>query len=269
MTEPAPAPAVPRALAPHHLRLFALLVDYLLAVVLVNLLSKALLGARWDLRPEAVAASPWLALSVGALLVLGRDLPGGQSPGKWLTGLAVARADDPGSVPGPGPLVLRNVLLALLPVEAVLVFADAYYRRLGDRLAGTVVVAAGRPAPLSRRLLGLAIVFLGTSLGILLVEFWNVRRSAAYHAALAHARDHARVAGAYGAGVSFGGAPGLRFAPGGRRVVVTLDAEGEAGEGEVEVVLELQAQPRRWRLVEVRVRAEGEPAPRIEEAPAR
>ena len=114
----------PTALAPQHLRLFALIVDYLLVVVLLNLGNKLLLGQGWDLRPPSggTLTAGWLL--AGTALILLRDAPGGRSPGKWFTGIALARADDPGQAPSLAARVLRNVPLLLLPVEALLVFVD-------------------------------------------------------------------------------------------------------------------------------------------------
>jgi uncharacterized RDD family membrane protein YckC len=271
MSGPDPAGPAPTALAPQHLRLFALIVDYLLAVALLNGVDKLLLGAEWDLRP--IAGGPlragWL-LGAAALLLL-RDVPRGQSPGKWFTGIAVARADDPALLPPLWARVLRNATLPLLPVEAVLVFVDRYGRRLGDRLAGTVMVAQARPAPATRRLLGMAIVFMVSTLAIQLLEYWNVRRTAAYPAAVGMARGDPRVEAAFGPQPAFS-APGLTRSDDGARMRVRLNAEGSRGAGHVSLELRLAGPPPRWELERLELEPPPAPAPRsppVQDAPQR
>jgi hypothetical protein len=273
MNGPPPRPAVPTALAPHHLRLFALIVDYLLAVVALKLLQQLLLGESWDLDPvlaeAGVPGAGWLAAT--AALLLARDLVRGRGPGKWLAGIAVARADDPAAVPGTGALLLRGALLALLPLEAVLVFTNPFGRRLGDRLAGTVVVVPARVPPVGRRLLVLAIVFLAAILAAFLLTAWNLRRSAAYRTAREAAAFHAPLSEALGGPPAFGFSPELELSlsSGGGRARVTLKADGPRGEARVEVSLALMPAPRRWRSEEVRLLEAPPGEPVVRPAPPR
>jgi len=187
----------PTALAPLHLRLFALLFDYAVIVAGVKLAEQVLLGEHWDLRPLPAATgwhalgSPWQALML-ALLAL-RDTPG-TSVGKWLTGLRLGRAGDPARMPGAARRLLRNVSLILLPVDVWLVFRDRYGRRLGERWAGTVLVQNPRPRDLFQRAMGLGVLFLGFILAALLVTSWNLRRSAAFQAAYSAAERSAALA---------------------------------------------------------------------------
>ena len=84
----------PRALAPHHLRLFALLADYLVLVAGLKLLNQLTLPEHWDLKGAAgwLADDPGLWAAALAALTLVKDGRGGRSLGKWLTGIAVRRA---------------------------------------------------------------------------------------------------------------------------------------------------------------------------------
>lgn len=64
---------------------------------------------------------------------------GGRTFGKWALGLAVVTRT--GGRPGPAALLIRNVLRAVDLLLAVPLMAmDPLARRLGDRLAGTLVV---------------------------------------------------------------------------------------------------------------------------------
>lgn len=273
MTVSAAGPAPPGALAAHHLRLFALIVDYLLAFTLAKLAEQAAAGEHWDLAPRSaeLGGMSLLGLGLAVALLLVRDAAGGRSPGKWLCGLAVRQARDPAAPASVPQNVLRNVALVLLPVEALLVFVDPYYRRLGDRLAGTVVVQPPRVTHLSRRLLGLAILFLLSLLLMMLVTRWRLHRSAAYETARRIASEHPALQEAVGAHQGFGGEPGLRISPDGDRAAVTLEVEGARGTAEAEVVMHLVTHgERRWELTAVRLLREPEPADGggMEQAPA-
>lgn len=251
--QPSTPPATPEGLAPHHQRLFALILDYLLVVGTLNMAQKFFLGADWDLNPPS---APWLALlAPGVILIAFKDILGGVSPGRWITGIAVTLASDPGSAPPWRRLVLRNLFLVLLPLEAVMVFFDPYYRRLGDRVAGTVVVIPNRIAPYTRRLLGLAILFMITTLIIFGLEYWNVRRTAAYRTALEVAAAHPKVISAVGETPSFGDSPGLTLLEDqqGPQAVVTLKAEGKQGAFEVKLVMRRERGSNRWRVETVTV----------------
>lgn len=251
--EPSNPPASPAGLAPHHQRLFAMILDYLLVVVTLNIAQKFFLGADWDLNPPS---APWLILlAPGAVLIAFKDIVGGVSPGRWCTGIAVALSSDPGSAPPWPRLVLRNLFLVLLPLEAVMVFFDPYYRRMGDRVTGTVVVAPRRVAPYTRRLLGLTILFMATTLIIFGLEYWNVRRSAAYRTALEAAAAHPKVIAAVGEAPSFGDSPGLTLLEDeqGPQAAVTLKAEGKGGAFQVKIVMRRNRGAGQWRVVKVTV----------------
>lgn len=71
-----------------------------------------------------------------------KDVAGGRSIGKRLLGLQIVAAQN-GLSPHPLKLVLRNLTLFLFPLEILMLFCKGH-RRLGDLLADTKVVAAGK-----------------------------------------------------------------------------------------------------------------------------
>jgi hypothetical protein len=251
MTDANPADR-PTLLAPLHLRLFALVVDYLFIVVLLELGDQLTYGQGWDLRVvtqgAASADSTWgWLLGVYGLVIL-RDSLGGRSLGKWITGLTLRRLDDLTRKPGLPALWLRNVPLVLLPVEGALVLLDRQCRRLGDRLAGTVAVQHPRPWPVPRRLLAITILFMLLLLVSQLIIPWNLHRTAAYATAADFARQHPTVTAAVGAAPSFGFQAELKLpvAPQQETALVTLTATGPRGEREVAVALRLDPTGQRW-----------------------
>jgi hypothetical protein len=268
---PEPAPdALPRALAPLHLRLFAALFDYALIVGWVKLAEQVLLGEHWDLRPLgglaaapgwAGFATPWQGAMLGLLLL--KDAPG-NSIGKWLTDLVLRRADRPAERPALWRRLVRNLSLILLPVDVWLVFRDPYGRRLGERWAGTVVVERPHPRDLYQRAMGLGVLFLGFILAALLVTSWNLRRSAAFQVAYAAAQQDAALAAQVGPAPKVERSPDLELQlptaahpddPG--RAVATFDAVGSAGKAKLRVELALVpaagGEPARWAVARTEV----------------
>jgi uncharacterized RDD family membrane protein YckC len=136
-------------------RLVARAVDGLCQVVLAGacLLLPAMVVERMaaQSQAEATARVALLVLAVLGILasawlypVLFELLWRGQTPGKRMLGLAVT--DEQGRAPGPAAVVIRNLLLVvdLLPamglVGLVAASLDRRHRRIGDMVAGTMVV---------------------------------------------------------------------------------------------------------------------------------
>jgi hypothetical protein len=258
---------VPRALAPLHLRLFALLFDYAIIVSGVKLVEQILLGEHWDLRPLPVQtgwtaiASPWQGAMLGLLLL--RDMPG-LSIGKWLTDVTIRRAEDPTRSTALWQRLIRNLSLILLPIDAWLVFRDPYGRRLGERWAGTVVVQRPRPRDLYLRAMGLGVLFLGFVLSALLITSWNLRRSAAFQVSLGAAQTDVSLTQQIGSPLKIDLSPDLELQlpaindPGGPgQAIATYEANGPGGKAKLRVELMLVSasatEPPHWVVAKTEV----------------
>jgi uncharacterized RDD family membrane protein YckC len=124
-------------------------IDYLaLGVVLIlwvvfGGMAAALLGSTWAL---AVILAGVFLLDWGYFAGLEIGL-GGRTLGKMALGLRVVTAE--GGSPGPAALLIRNLVRSLdILIGVVLIAIDPLSRRLGDRLAGTLVVHERRPEAL-------------------------------------------------------------------------------------------------------------------------
>ena len=240
-------------LAPHHSRLFALIVDFILSLVALNAIQLLMQGDGWDLKGGFQSAPPdmfWLGMWG---LMSCRDLVGGASLGKRLLGIAATSAQNPDQPATLKGLWLRNALLILLPLEAVLVFTDPHMRRVGDKVGQTVVIAPPNPKLMARRLLLMAILFLGVLLLIMLTTLFHVRRSSAYGTAVVTALGYAPLWEAVG------GAPPddaelesdpvegpIFYEQGTRRVHLALAAEGPLGRQVLAIEMVLAHHPLRW-----------------------
>jgi uncharacterized RDD family membrane protein YckC len=139
-------------------RAIAALVDHLIAALVVVLVAVAARSVDSTFPIEAALVIP---VGIAVLFVL-EAAGAGRSPGKRMVGLRVVRPD--GTPPGPGALLVRNVLrLAdVLPatvgipvpygVGAISTVVSDRGQRLGDHAAGTLVVwekAGDRSTPTS------------------------------------------------------------------------------------------------------------------------
>ena len=273
----------PTALASHHMRLFALMFDYFLIVSLLKVIDQVSAGDHWDLLPVPETPeyfSPMWLLGL-VILVLGKDLIGGRSLGKWLTGITIVSASDATTPATSMQTVLRNMTLVLLPVEGILVFVDGYYRRLGDRLAGTVVVAAPRVPPTARRWTVITAFFMALLLSSLVIGPWNMRRSAAHQTAISTALQMSDLARAIGTPLVLEDTKqfDLSMAPDEGRAVVTLSFSGPKGERDATLTLRLRPALAQWEVQEQRLvplkkqeKSNAQPrgtttAPKVQDAP--
>ncbi len=183
-------------LASHGKRLFALIIDFVIAVLLVNTFNHLAYAEHWDLNSttsrfwEDVALFYFMVFSI--LLV--KDLFRAASPGKFVVGITIRRVDDFNTAPPYGVLLLRNVMLILLPLEGVIVFIDRYIRRLGDQWLGTVVIEHPNPMRFIHRLMGVNILFFGSFFVAWFIQEIPMKRTAAYQTALDYLQTDPEVA---------------------------------------------------------------------------
>jgi len=177
-------------------RLFALIFDFILTLLISNTLQHAFQEEHWDLmRREQtwIELLPFYAGLLG-LLVL-RDAVRGVSPGKLLLGLA-ARSRDAILTPlNTGCGLLRGVPLAVFPLEGIILLWDLQRgsglgQRLGDRWANTVVIENPQALrPMLRILLANTILF-GFFGAALLLQDFTLHKTAAYQTTVQHLRTH-------------------------------------------------------------------------------
>ena len=132
--------------APSIKRIAAFSVDYLVITQMLSALSALFLPDRWDMLPtEEVLKSLAPVYLIGLVLFFFKDHVGGRSIGKAFMNLYVSQMAETFPVATSNQLLLRNLWLLILPVEAIKMIFDPYCRRFGDRHAKTVVMEVKRP----------------------------------------------------------------------------------------------------------------------------
>lgn len=98
----------------------------------------------------------------GFALYFAKDCIKGISVGKWIMEIMVRDENDQNEIPSVGRLFLRNLLIIIWPVEFIVLAANSKKKRLGDKIAKTVVVKIpNRPNKLPRvlALIGFGVLF--------------------------------------------------------------------------------------------------------------
>jgi len=267
-----PAPQPERyLLAPQHLRLFAFLLDYIVAIGGLKLAEQVLLGDGWDLRMAERAPSlfPLWWLVAVALLFLVKDVFGA-SIGKWMTGISVRRTDAPGWHPDIWRRVARNLTLVLLPFDVYSLFRDRQLRRLGDRWFGTVVIVRQPEIYIVQRAFGLGILFLAFVLSALLITSWNLHRTAAFQLAQSAVLSQPVLTAHLGEPVTVDDSPSMELRPDQGMALFVFHAKGKERSADVRVRLVLHHAPLGWSVGSIDMpNPNGKEAPLVQDAPAK
>ena len=121
-------------------RLFALLIDFIFALLLVNTFVNVFREEHWDIVSQTSGFYGLLPFYGGIVLVLFFKDFFGRSLGKILLGMTIKKIDDMEQQPTLAVLIKRNLMWLLSPVEGVVILRDSYARRLADKWWGTVVI---------------------------------------------------------------------------------------------------------------------------------
>ena len=121
-------------------RLFALLIDFIFALLLANTFINVFREEHWDIVSQTSGFYGLLPFYGGIVLVLFFKDFFGRSLGKILLGMTIKKIDDMEQQPTLAVLIKRNLMLLLFPVEGVVILRDSYARRLADKWWGTVVI---------------------------------------------------------------------------------------------------------------------------------
>ena len=121
-------------------RLFALLIDFIFALLLANTFINVFREEHWDIVSQTNGFYGLLPFYGGIVLVVFFKDFFGRSLGKILLGMTIKKIDDMEQQPTLAVLIKRNLMLLLFPVEGVVILRDSYARRLADKWWGTVVI---------------------------------------------------------------------------------------------------------------------------------
>ena len=120
-------------------RLFALLIDFIFALLLANTIVYVFRKEHWDIATQTSGFYGLFPFYGGiAMLLLFKDIFG-RSLGKVLLGMTIRNIENL-EQPTLAVLFKRSLMILLFPFEAAVIMRDSYARRLADKWWRTVVI---------------------------------------------------------------------------------------------------------------------------------
>lgn len=188
----------------------------------------------------------------GFMLYFAKDSVKGISVGKWMMGIMVRDARDPKEVPSVGRLFLRNLFVVIWPVEFIVLATSDEKRRLGDKVAKTVVLNnPDKPARLPRVLALVVVVVLFFTFTFFFAG-GALKNSEAYKVAIREIDRNEQIIKETGGIEGYGMMPkgNISITNGLGQAQLEIKVLGESKDVEVHVYLEKEPDGP-WKLIEI------------------
>jgi uncharacterized RDD family membrane protein YckC len=145
-------------------RIAAFIIDHFVMTFLIVSIVFVALGSNFmdENNPSKMMVTMLAVMIPGFVLYFAKDSLKGVSVGKWIMGIMVRDENNQNEIPSIGRLFLRNLFIIIWPVEIIMLATNDKKKRLGDKVAKTVVVKnPNKPTKLPRilALVGVGIVF--------------------------------------------------------------------------------------------------------------
>lgn len=143
----------------------------------------------------------------GFLLYFAKDSVKGTSPGKWVMGIMIRDENNPNEIPSFGRLFIRNLFIIIWPIEFIILATSDNKKRLGDKIAKTIVLKTQNEtikAPRILALIGVGIVFFTF---IFLFTASVMKKSDAYKVAIYEIEQNKEIVSESGGIIEYGMMP--------------------------------------------------------------
>lgn len=123
-------------------RIAAFIIDHFTMTFLMVSIVFIALGPNFmdENNPSKMITTLLFVMIPGIILYFAKDSLKGISLGKWIMGIMVRNEINPNEIPSFGRLFLRNLLVIIWPIEFIVFATSDQKKRLGDKVAKTVVV---------------------------------------------------------------------------------------------------------------------------------
>lgn len=145
-------------------RIAAFIIDHFVMTFLMVSIVFTALGPNFmdENNPSKMMTTMLFVMILGFFLYFAKDSLKGISAGKWIMGIMVRDENNQNEIPSFGRLFLRNLFIIIWPVEFIVLATNDQKKRLGDKVAKTVVVKnPNKPTKLPRilALIGVGVTF--------------------------------------------------------------------------------------------------------------
>jgi uncharacterized RDD family membrane protein YckC len=230
------------------------MIDHIIMSFLAGIGCLLAMGKHWDMAdPGRMMGTMLPVMLVIFAVYFMKDSFRGMSPGRFILGIAVRDHSKPDVTPSIGRLVLRNLLIVIWPVEFLVLAFSKHKRRLGDRVAKTIVVRR-EDIPVGKRFLTFVVLILVFGLVFVGSIGAIVKNSSAYEQAIVNIEASPDV------NVKVGKIEGYGFLPTGSVQVqnqygyaqIKIKVHGD--KGSIVAIVSMQKEPNTdWQLKELRI----------------
>lgn len=202
--------------------------------------------------PEQIVPILLSTLVLGFIFYFGKDSYKGISIGKWIMGIMVRDEDNPNKVPSLGRLFLRNLFLIIWPIEFIILATNEQKKRLGDKVAKTVVLKNPIKYSKASRIMALISVVMLFFVFVFLTVGSTMKNSDAYKTAIKEIEKNEQLKTEIGTIVNYGMIPSanIKTENGYGQALFEIKVIGEKGTIPVTVYL-VKGQLGQWQLIEM------------------
>jgi len=235
-------------------RIAAFLIDHFVMTFLIVSIVFIAIGSNFadEDNPSKFIVTIFSVMIPGLFLYLSKDSLKGISIGKWIMGIMVRDEKNPNETPAFGRLLLRNLPIFFFPIEFIILATNDQKKRLGDKIANTVVVKnPEKPNKLPRilALIGIVIIF------VVFVVFTSgnaMKNSDAYKIAVNEIEQNEQIISETGGIKGYGMIPtgNISTSNGYGQAQLEIKVLGNAQDVNVNVYLEKEPN-KQWELIEM------------------
>lgn len=235
-------------------RIAAFLIDHFVMTLLMVSIVFIALGPNFldENNPSKMMTTMLLAMIPGFVLYFAKDSLKGISVGKWIMGIMVRDENNPNEIPSFGRLLLRNVFIIIWPIEFIVLAANDQKKRLGDKVAKTVVLKnTSKPRKRIRiaALIGVGVIFF---VFVSLFAGSAMKNSDAYKVALSEIEQNEQIITETGGIKGYGMMPSgnVNISNGQGQALLEIKVLGNTNDMKVTVYLEKEPKGQ-WKLIEM------------------
>jgi uncharacterized RDD family membrane protein YckC len=202
--------------------------------------------------PSKVMTTMLFSMIPGFILYFAKDSFKGSSVGKWIMGIMVRDENNQNETPSFGRLFSRNLFIVIWPIEFIVLAANDQKKRLGDRVAKTVVVKnPNKPTLLLRisALIGVGVLFF---VFIYFIVGSTIKNSDAYKVAISEIEKNEQIITETGGIKGYGMMPtgNINISNGQGQAQLKIRVLGNTKDLNVSVYLEKESNGQ-WELFEI------------------
>jgi uncharacterized RDD family membrane protein YckC len=203
--------------------------------------------------PNNMRAAILLLIVPVLLFYFAKDSFKGISIGRWIMGIMVRDENKPNEIPSFGRLFLRNLFMVIWPVEFIVLATNDEKKRLGDKIAKTIVVKnPNKPTKLPRvlALIGVGITFFAF---VLVMAGSAMKNSGAYKVAVSEIEKNQEIITETGGIKGYGIMPtgSVNISNGQGQAQLEIKVLGKTKDVNVSVYLEKEPNGP-WKLIEMK-----------------